>query len=411
MCGTFQELEFGGDEKQYGFKWETKSGVLDSLSIGYQCLNCRELIKESQKFEMVIKGEWRATAQTEAARRRSYHIWAAYSMLEKWDKIIQAHIDTEDDDDKRRAFVNTYLGLPYEPQGNRPKLVEVLNLTSSYDEWTIPDDVLFLTAAADVQQGSKRDRANPPRIELEVLGHGANYQTFSIGYKRIEGGVFELDDGAWAKLGQWIRDGGLKFKRRNGDEMNVQLFFIDSGDGNLSSVVYEFCKMFPGVFPCRGHSTVMRKIKGKDDEEQDADASRYNFTKLDEDLFLYVIKTNFYKKQLYRNLTIKPDAIGGKAGACYFPRQYEKDYFKMLQSEEQLANGSFHLPHGRRNEALDVSVYNLCAGHVYVDAVVRRLRETALEAAKKRGQSYTKAELLRINAKTAIDYLKQRVQR
>jgi phage terminase large subunit GpA-like protein len=69
-----------------------------------------------------------------------------------------------------RSYVNIYAGLPYKDTGSRPKLSTVIALKGNYVSGTVPEGVLFLTAAVDVQAGSQKDPDNPPRLEMEVLG-------------------------------------------------------------------------------------------------------------------------------------------------------------------------------------------------------------------------------------------------
>jgi phage terminase large subunit GpA-like protein len=94
-----------------------------------------------------------------------------------------------------------------------------------------------------------------------------------------------------------------------------------------------------------------------------------------EDMTLYEVSTNFYKTNLYRNLKIpRQDLEPQKPGFCDFPLEYGERYFKMLTAEEKRSDGSFHCPQGRRNEALDVRVLNLCAADIFLANEVNFLR-------------------------------------
>jgi phage terminase large subunit GpA-like protein len=58
----------------------------------------------------------------------------------------------------------------------------------------------------------------------------------------------------------------------------------------------------------------------------------------------------------------------------------------MLTAEEKRRDGTFHCPSGRRNEALDARVYNLCAGDVYLDSEVMRVKGAFMKSGATRDQ-------------------------
>lgn len=237
------------------------------------------------------------------------------------------------------------------------------------------NDVLYLTVGADVQAGSEHDPGNPPRIELEVLGVGAGYRTWSVEYLRFEGPVSDPYAGAWEKMNDWAKAGGLTYKKGDGREISVSLVFIDSGDGNLTSVVYRFCETWQKTYPIKGFSA-LRKRKGEQgDEAGPQNFKRYRPIKVGEGAILYEISTNYYKTQIYNNLKVsRSPAYPQRPGFCDFPVDYGEKYFKGLTAEEKRGDGSFHCPSGRRNEPLDCRVYAMCAGDVYLDSLVQQVR-------------------------------------
>ena len=92
-----------------------------------------------------------------------------------------------------RTFVNLQMGLPYKEMGTSPPLDKVIELKGGYRSREIPEGVLFLTCALDVQQGSKTDAKSPPRLEMEILGHGQEFRTWSIEYKVFTGRIWRTD--------------------------------------------------------------------------------------------------------------------------------------------------------------------------------------------------------------------------
>ena len=276
-----------------------------------------------------------------------------------------------------RAFTNHVLGMPYREQGARPKLDTVISLRGTYRSGTVPAGVIFLTAGADVQRGSERDPNNPPRIELEVCGHGLGYRSFSILYKVFEGAVDDPFDGAWEKLHQWGVETGLKFARQDGVIFNTMLTLIDSGDGMHTDAVYAFCSRWQNTYPSKGYG-ILKKTKDKLGDEKTAfNFDRYRQKQIGTDVRLYEISTNHYKTIVYRNLNVTRKADGSTGpGFSDFPVDYSEKYFDMLTAEERRADGSYHAGQ-RRNEALDCRVLCMAGHDIILEAEVYARREQA----------------------------------
>jgi phage terminase large subunit GpA-like protein len=232
-------------------------------------------------------------------------------------------------------------------------------------------------------------------------------------YGRIEGDVMNTDDGAWLALDDMKQAGDLIFRRSDGREFGVMLCFIDSGDGNTRDIVYDFCRTWDNCYPIKGFNILKRRRGEKDDEETPQDSLRYRPKKLDEDLVMYEISTNFYKKSLYRSLKIARNETGPqKAGFQDFPIDRDENYFKMLTAEEMKSDGSFYCPGGRRNEALDVRVYGMCAGAVYLNSLVTDMRLTMKEYAKEAGEKAPSIiDIQNINHRFVLNWLKEQTAR
>jgi phage terminase large subunit GpA-like protein len=315
----------------------------------------------------------------------------------------------KNDPERMRGFVNLELGLPFKETGARPKLEKVIELRGGYRSGTIPHGVLFLTAGIDVQRGQKRGEANPPRLEMEILGHGAmeilghgaKFRTWSIMYRRFEGEVHDPHDGAWLELDDFVRNGGFRFKRDDGYPFGVNLIFIDSGDGELTNVVYDFCQGWDNTYPSKGFSALKKRKTEKEDERiAGTFFRRFRAQPIGGNTILYEISTNFYKTHLYNNLLIKRQPTGEqRAGFCDFPVDYGESYFRMLTAEEKLSDGSFKAS-GRLNEALDCRVMNLCAGDVYLAFKIDELRDY-----HRTEHSWTRAQLQKINHNFVLEVL------
>ena len=400
-CGKYQELVWGNERSQNGIKPDTEAGELKRAY--YQCDFCHDAFFNHDKNDILARGRWEPSAKPSSPFVASRHISGLYRPvgMSGWTEMYREYVKAKDDPEKMRGFVNLELGLPFKETGARPRLEKVIELRGGYKSGTVPHGVLFLTAGIDVQPGQRRGEANPPRLEMEILGHGAKFRTWSIMYRRFEGEVFDPHDGAWQELDDFVRSGGLRFKRDDGREFGVNLIFVDSGDGNLTDVVYTFCQSWDNTFPSKGFSALKKRKDEKGDERIAGEFfRRFRAQPIGGNTVLYEISTNFYKTHLYNNLQIKRADTGEqRAGFCDFPVDYNESYFRMLTAEEKLGDGSFRAS-GRRNEALDCRVMNLCAGDVYLAHKIEEMRDY-----HRTEHSWTRAQLQVINHNFVLEVL------
>ena len=211
--------------------------------------------------------------------------------------MFQKYLEAQRDPDGMRSFVNLYLGLPFKEKGARPQMEKVIELRGGYREGIVPNGVLFLTMFIDVQRGSEKDPNNPPRVEMEICGHGALFRTWSIAYKRFEGPIDDPYDGAWEALNEWAVNGGLSFKRADGKEFQTAIVLIDSGDGMYVDVVYRFTSRWQNTYPSKGFSSLQKRKEEKSDDVGPANFKRYRAARSEKhgDVIFYELATNYYK--------------------------------------------------------------------------------------------------------------------
>ncbi len=404
-CGKNQILEFGTDKSNHGLKWETEGGYITEAY--YLCEFCHDAIMNEHKTGMLAGGYWEPTSRSFSPFVRSYQISALYApvgmvtFLEIAIKWRQAH----EEPDGLRWFRNLFMGLPYRETGMTPKVAEVISeLRGVYKPRQVPDGVLFVTAGIDVQAGSqqeeKKDRF-PPRLEVEFVGHGKKFRTWSLDYQVFKGAVDDENAGAWLALTEFARDGGFTFHRDDGFEFGTNIVLIDSGFN--TSTVYSFCAGWGATYPSKGFSNLQRQRNEKGDPHvPNQFFKRYRRKDLGGGVILIEISTNYYKTHLFYNLQKKRaegDWDDQPAGFCEFPIDYPETYFRGLLSEEMRRDKSFHPIRGRPNEPLDCRVMCLCGADVFLGAKIDELK------AKFRAQGVPKEQIDQINHSMALDYL------
>ena len=412
-CGayfTFSTMDADNEKIDWsGFNAEIdKKGRLKE--VWFECPHCFELdgkkIYNHHKHEMFPDYEWKPHAEAYSEDRTSYYIPSFLSPIGflDWEEIYQKYLDALEDPSRMPTFVNLYLGGPYKQIGEKPKLAHMKELRSGYERGTVPDGVLFLTMAVDVQRGEKGNKSKkqkPARLEVEICGHGEGRRTWSIDYWVINGDTRDPNDGAWEELYQKILRGEMACERSDGLVFVPRMILADSGDGVWHHTTYAWCERLEKTYPCKGiggDGLKRRMGEKKEDAVSNSNMMRYRMALMKEGVQVVQMSTNYYKSILYGCLRKRP-GLDGKipTGYCSFPSDYEDEYFKQLTAEERLQNGTF-LKTTRAHEALDLRVYNMTAGDVQLDMLLEALRQEYRD--RKRPQMevamLTKADVLRL---------------
>jgi phage terminase large subunit GpA-like protein len=222
---------------------------------------------------------------------------------------------------------------------------------------------------------------------MEICGHGIGYRTWSIMYKVFPGDISDAYDGAWEDLYQFIATNKAEFRRSDGTVFRLSTAFVDSGDGTHDTIVFDFCSRLRGFYPVKGAGELKESKQGHKssqllDEAKPRDRDKFRISKKNGSPYV-LIHTNWYKKRLYRSLAVsvkrRQQDIKGSL-YCDFPADYPDVYFDMLTAEEERADHTFWRPSGRANEALDLRVYNMCAGEFWLSLEVERFRKEARRA-------------------------------
>lgn len=416
-CGKFQWLCLGDDKSNFGLKGDYVAGVLEQGY--YLCFHCHEAIFNGHKEYMLKNGFWQPTVEhPEFKNTRSYHLPSFYSPFMSWTKMHQKHVDAEKKgDDGLRSFTNLYLGKSFEPTGERPEMKSIIEIRSKYKSGEVPNDIMWLTCAADVQPGAhkfkkfsnqdiddyveyhgkKKDKDGIPiswkklrmlpRLEVEVMGHGRDRRTASIVYKKFYGNVDDYTSGAWAKLTNWITENpeGLYFKRADGFKFGIEYMFVDSGYGLYADVVYQYCEPLQRVYAIKGQGTKKQdKLKLTDiDEIKSGNIMRYKLSQSGS-YSIVLINTNYYKGWLYRNLkNISKGELNQLPNSHITPKDYPDTYFEGLRAEKQKTDGSFHNLSNKANEPTDLWVYNTAAADFVIDNRILIKREQAMKKYRK----------------------------
>jgi phage terminase large subunit GpA-like protein len=331
----------------------------------YVCESFGCEITEADKFTMVRDGEWRA--HNPGARTAGFHLNALYSTIGyTWAEIAADYLKAQGIPSELQVFTNTVLALPWDEEAEGADLNELQKRVEEYPA-PAPAWCIIVTCGADVQ---------PDRIEATKWGWGLDQVSGALEHRIFYGATSNARGGAWAEFDAWRR---LRVQHESGLDLPVGCTFVDSGDGNRTQAVYEYCRAHEAgkVFACKGSSLRGAPLA--------SEAKRVGKQKT----LLVMVGSSTAKDMIFSRLKITdPEA----PGYIHFPSGVEagcgKEYFEHLTAEalvtRQTRSGAVSTWEklSRRNEALDCAVYAYAA-QVFAKAKLPLLaRQLALKAAK-----------------------------
>lgn len=306
----------------------------------YVCAANGCILTDGDKYYLLSHGEWRAEAPFKGTA--GFHLSSLYSPWVRFAEMAIKFVEAKSDPEKLKVFINTELAETYEEnidgEGIEPD--SLLNRVEDYED--APDGVLVVTMAVDVQDD---------RLELEIVGWGADNESWSLKYEVIHGdpGTREV----WQDLEDYIES---SVPRAAGGALPIACVCIDAG-GHHAESVYLFCKKKQRasrrVYWVRGYSQSWRPVISKMSNNNSHKAKGF------------FVGTDTAKDSIFSWLKVEEEG----AGYCHFPAHYPDEYFTGLVSEKLVKRYS----KGRstkqyikktasiRNEPLDLRVYNLAA--------------------------------------------------
>ncbi|MCK6435982.1 phage terminase large subunit family protein [Rivihabitans pingtungensis] len=343
-CGEYQTLEF-----------EQLRMSVDRQTAYYICPENGCQVEEHHKNQMLAAGEWRATAPGDG-ETVSYQISALYMPLgwlswltllkqkEKADAALQ-----KGDPEPMQVFYNTRLAKVWDNAHERTRGSELMARAEDYALRTVPVGALILTAAVDTQ-------AN--RLELLIKAWGEGLENWVIDHRVIMGDPAEQS--TWDMLDEQLT---AEFVHPSGQRMTIAAVAIDSG-GNHTQEVYQFCRLrrWRHVLAVKGASKPGKPVLAQRPSKVDV---TWRGTSEKGGAELWMIGTDTAKDWIYNRFKL----LEGP-GAQHFSKDLPADFYDQVTAERKLVRfvkgrkvTEWVKPKAERNEALDLSVYNLAMAH------------------------------------------------
>lgn len=368
-CGQFQPYDFKR---------------LDFETVSMACKYCGCLIPEQKWKES--EHAWIAQ-HPERKKRRSFHINEMASPFVEWQEIIDAHqyaykrMKEKHDPRDMIVFYNTRLGETWDETLMDEDVIDKGDIEKRAEVYgaDIPEGVLILTAAVDVQKDW---------LEVEVRGWARDYETWGIYREKFYGDL--IKDEPWNRLEAYLDQ---TFAFADGRRLGIAGYAVDTG-GSHANKVYKWTK----AQKKRGKKCyAIKGYAGKPDipliyhrSIVDIKEERGRKTFVVDKTVLQLLGVNSGKDDITNRLKITEPG----EGYCHFPadegRGYDHDYYEGLTSEHKIEKNvggviktAWVKKSGARNEPFDLLNYNY--------AVVELIKPNwdVLEEKLVRGINYT----------------------
>ena len=206
-CGDFQVLQWDRVRWLEELEGDPRRMKATPSAAWYECGECGGRIEDPQKRELLAGGIWvpeagrlvvedgkpRVELDEELGDHRSFHLWAGYSPWLTWSEIVATHLLSRDDEERRRNFVNSWLGEPWTEVVEDPTADGVRRRVRAYARDTVPDgaEVHGVTMGVDVQ------KTELPYV-VRAWGPAGDSWLLRAGSARSWDGIEELLETPWA---------------------------------------------------------------------------------------------------------------------------------------------------------------------------------------------------------------------
>lgn len=302
----------------------------------WRCPKCGGCQEERAKTGMVEAGRWRAT-RPEVKGHAGFRLNALVSPLANaaWGKLAAEWLAAQRDPTKLQVFVNTILGQGWREAGEEIDETEVASRAERFGLDAIPTEVVAITAGVDVQHD---------RLECTFVGWAEAGTAFVLGHT-IAWGQWD-DDLTWAELDEALR---TVWRHQSGHHLGVAAALVDAGDGKTMDKVLAFC----------GPRRNRRILAGKGAPGNRPWLQRPQ-TKRRGGARLHIVGTDGIKATILQRVK--------GSSSIRFSDTLEPVWFEQLAGERLTTRYSrgvltrqWNPVPGRRNEALDCTVYAFAA--------------------------------------------------
>jgi phage terminase large subunit GpA-like protein len=340
-CGEFQALVFG-QIKYPELKIEDKNAYADQIEhhrlAHYECLHCRQPIREAERTRAILRGVWLSEGQSidragnvagnrPQAKRVAFWLNALYSPWRSFSAIAAEHRRSLNDPGRLQNFRNAWLAEPWEIVVKTANVDDYRKLRESAPApGMVPAWAEYILAGADVQKD---------RCYWTVFAFGAEYRSQLVAY----GLALTLDELKRHTLEtQW--------QLETGGSSRAHGLFVDAG--YRTDEVYQFARTDERIRPIKG------------DNDTQPMPVKYSTAGKHFGVPLYLLNTQLLKDRL---------SILRVDGRWQINQSVSDEFLQHLASEHKtLIKGKERWDtksSGAANHYLDASVYALAGAEIF----------------------------------------------
>ena len=376
-CGHLHALDLAN----FHYARDPDTGFMDRA--WFTCPECGADIDEHHKTTMLPDVEhggqarWVATAPGDG-ETVSVTLSAFYMPIGAitWLSLARQYARAQDrkmrgDHEAIKVFYNTRLGLSYDNSEATSTADQLRTRAEPYPLRVIPDRALVVTMTVDTQGD---------RLESQIEAWGPGMEHWVIDYEKIIGAP-SLQPGSqgspWNRVDEIRRTPLL---HASGRPIMISAYGVDTGGANTQDVYnYTAARKALHCVAIHGATRPNRPIIGSAPKKLDFE---WDGSKVPGGVDLWEVGTDVAKDYLLFDRMKLTDG----PGAMHFPKDIDPTWFDQLVAERMVTayrNGrtvrKWVKPPGVRNEATDLSVYNLAMAyklglHKYNELDWRNLR-------------------------------------
>lgn len=359
-CGHLHPLVL----ENFHYRRDEETGFMDRA--WFVCPECGAEIDEHHKTSMLpdVEGggqaRWVATA-TGDGETISVTLSAFYMPIGAitWLSLARQYARAKDrkargDHEAMQVFYNTRLGLSYRNTDTTTTSKQLRDRAEAYAPRVMPDAALVATMSTDTQ---------PNRLEVQIEAWGPGLEHWVLDYIVLIGSPTDPPDtpgSVWQRLDEIKRTPLL---HASGRAIMISAYGIDAGGSNTQDVYnYGAARKPLNCTVLHGSSRPNRPIMGSTPSRVDIE---WGGTKTPGGVELWAVGTDVAKDWLSGRMQLTDGP-----GAMHFHDQLPPEWFDMMVVEQPHTKWrkgrpvrEWVKPNGARNEAWDLSVYNLAIAH------------------------------------------------
>ncbi len=252
-CGVLQYMDYFDDSDEVGIIYDhKKSGKIAEIAATarYACVECKAHHSYGEMINAQVGGKWMTDdgqfyikgGLVYSGRNRvdgddrwnigmdsNSLISPAFTFSDYVSEYIPAKRRYgEGSVGPMKTLVNNRKGLPWEESDTIQTMDHKLFMTEPYPEGFVPEGVMAVFSAADIQGD---------RIEVGTVGYGAREESWWLDYQVFPGDTNKHE--VWQRLEDYWHE--KQFTTPSGRKLDIFLHGIDHG-GHWSGTVERFCK-------------------------------------------------------------------------------------------------------------------------------------------------------------------------